>query len=103
MRIELSDIAQVELLEIWNYNAERYGLRHADEYEAFLTDGIAVLADDPEIGTPIEGFPNRRALTIRRRPRGHGHVAVYRIESETVRVLHVFHTAQDARGRMERE
>lgn len=103
MRIALSVTARVELLEIWNYNAESHNIDHADDYEAFLIAGIASLATRPEAGMPIDGFPDRRALTMKRKPRGHGHVAIYRVGTDTIRILHVFHTAQDIQGRMEQE
>jgi plasmid stabilization system protein ParE len=36
-----------------------------------------------------------RYIRIGRRKRGHGHIAVYRVDEDAVRVLHIFHTAQD--------
>ena len=47
MIIILSAKADLDLSEIWNYNAERYGVEHADKHKAFLMDGMTVLAERP--------------------------------------------------------
>jgi plasmid stabilization system protein ParE len=39
--------------------------------------------------------PDLRYIIIRRKAKGHGHVAVYRTDDKDVSVLHVFHTSQD--------
>jgi plasmid stabilization system protein ParE len=34
-------------------------------------------------------------VLFRRKPKGYGHLVVYRFDDKIVEVLHVFHTAQD--------
>lgn len=86
-----------ELEEIWNWNATRYGGRHATEYVLFLESEISGLATEYLDGKVVEVNPSLRFLTIKRRSKVDGHVVVYRIDkdSQTVRVLHLFHTKQD--------
>jgi plasmid stabilization system protein ParE len=40
---------------------------------------------------------------IRRKSRGHGHIAVYGVDESTVNILHVFHSAQDWQRRLQGE
>ncbi len=105
MRIEYARSAQLELDLIWDWNDERYGAVHADGYLKFLQSGIEALGVEPTLGRPVEGRVGVRALILRQSPQGHGHVVVYRVnpEQQAVRVLHVYHTAQDWRGRFDAE
>ena len=43
----------------------------------------------------MDARPDLRYRIVRRRLRGHGHVLVYKFDQNEVRLLHVFHTAQD--------
>ena len=54
-----------------------------------------MLASDPERGSVIEEFDDVRRIVIKRRPKGHGHVAIYQIEGDTIFVVVIYHTAQD--------
>jgi len=84
-----------ELDGIWRWNAERYGVPHADEYLRYLKDGIDGLATGYTKGKTVGGRPDLRYVLLRRRAKGHGHVAVYSFDEKEVQVLHIFHTAQD--------
>jgi len=53
------------------------------------------LASNYAKGKPVGTRPDLRYIIIRRRAKGHGHVAVYNFDEKEVRVLHIFHTAQD--------
>lgn len=105
LNIVYSPAALDELDEISSHNARRYGVAHAISYINFLQDGIDQLADDPSAGKAVEGFPGRLAKTMKRSARGNGHTAIYEVdaEAEAINILHVYHTSQDATGRMERE
>jgi plasmid stabilization system protein ParE len=84
-----------ELDEIWQWNAERHGVPHADGYLRYLKENIDALARDYAKGKAVGGRPDLRYILIRRRAKGHGHVAVYQFDDLGVQVLHIFHTAQD--------
>jgi plasmid stabilization system protein ParE len=93
--VKLTELAAGELREIWQWNAERHGPSHADEYLQFLIAAIESLARPDAIGRPVPNRPNLRYILMRRRIGGHGHIAVYEIEEERTTVLRIFHTAQD--------
>lgn len=77
-------------------------MEHADGYEAFLRANLDALTEDFDDGDGISGHPELRRLTIKRRPSGDGHIAIYRVDSteETVFVLHVLHTKMDVAARI---
>ena len=105
MNVQVTHQAQLELNEVWRYNAEHHGARWADDYLDFLNDGIARLAAEHAYGRSIEGFPALRSMTFRRRAGGDGHLANYEVDpsTRTISVLHVFHTKQDVSGRLSGE
>lgn len=80
---------------IWLWNAEQHGPDHADHYLAFLLSETRRLITSPLVGSVVPLRPALRYLLLRRRKRGHGHVIVYQIAGQTIRVLDYFHTAQD--------
>jgi plasmid stabilization system protein ParE len=95
LTIVLAPSAQDEIGEIYRWNIGYYGVDHADRFIEFLIKAIYDIAENPERGLSIDTRPNLRYVVIRRRSRGHGHIAVYTVHGKTVRVLHVFHSAQD--------
>jgi|SRR5579859_5549837 len=95
LAIAYSPAALEELDEIWRWNAERYSPAHADAYVSFLQSRIERLAHDHDRGRRITGREDLRYIIILRRPKSHGHVAVYSVHECEVFILHVFHTAQD--------
>jgi plasmid stabilization system protein ParE len=94
-QVALSAAAIESLREIWQWNAEHYGLRHADAYLDDLQAAVDSLAKPKVVGRPVDGRPKLRYLLIRRRSGGHGHLAVFQVVGNRVTVLRLFHTAQD--------
>ena len=81
--------------EIWDWNAEEYGVQHADNYVSFLRRQTFKLASSTNPGRQIESADHFRYHVIKRRSRGYGHVVVFSIGPENLFVLRYFHTAQD--------
>ena len=79
----------------WDWNKKTYGPDHALRYAEFLERHINTLGESHARGRAIESRPDLRYILIRPRRRGHGHIAVYRVDATAVSVLHIFHTAQD--------
>ena len=98
--VVLSPTVVDELHDIWRWNAERYTPAHADAYLAFLKQRILGLDRNCQRGQVVSHRLDLRYMLLRRRSRGHGHVAVYSFDDREVRVLHIFHTAQDWPARM---
>ena len=84
-----------ELKAIWRWNATKNGASRADAYLRFLLRGIDNLATTYHLGRRVAAANDLQYRLLRRRSKGHGHVVVYRVVDDFVRVLHVFHTAQD--------
>jgi len=100
LSVSLAPAAQATLHEIWKWNAERYGVEHADHYLAFLRLTAYRLADEDFAGKPVPTRANLHYLIIKRRRRGHGHVAIYRFTADVIEVLDFFHTAQDWQSKL---
>jgi plasmid stabilization system protein ParE len=66
-------------------------------------DAIVNLRTRYDRGKVVPGYPDIRFVVLQRRQKAHGHVVVYRISEDTVRVLHVFHTAQDWQSKLSSE
>ena len=94
-RVVIAAAALDELAEIWHWNAKRYSPRHADAYVAFLKKGIDSLSTRFAAGRKLSQPSDLQYAMLRRTSKGHGHLAVYRVDDESVNVFHVFHTAQD--------
>lgn len=62
--------------EIWDWNAEEYGVQHADNYVSFLRRQTFKLASSTNPGRQIESADHFRYHVIKRRSRGYGHVVV---------------------------
>lgn len=86
-----------------DWNDRRYGEAHADDYLRYLHSEAQRFADEERRGRPVEERPGAMYFTVYRRTGDHGHVFVYRLVSDAVEILHVFHTAQDWPRRLEQE
>jgi plasmid stabilization system protein ParE len=84
-----------ELDAIDDWNKKTYGSTRARRYVNFLERSISGLALLPYKGRAVDSRPDLRYFTIKRRNRGHGHIAVYTVDESSVLILHIFHTAQD--------
>jgi plasmid stabilization system protein ParE len=67
----------------------------------FLKQAIDTLEKNNLQGKPVDGRPHLRYIQIRRRTGGHAHLAVYRIDQDSVNVLNVFHSSQNWQTQIE--
>jgi plasmid stabilization system protein ParE len=100
LTLSLSAAALASLDHIWDWNAERYNLGHADRYVAFLHSAVERLTDEFFAGKPVPTRPKLSYIVIRRSRKGHGHVAVYELIGDVIQVLDFFHTAQDWQAKL---
>jgi len=89
--------------EIWEWNAGRYGTDHAHRYVGFLFSKLRELSTDYFLGKAVPTVPRLSYVIIRRRRKGHGHLAVYELIGESIHVLNVYHTAQDWQAKLAEE
>jgi plasmid stabilization system protein ParE len=100
LKLVITPQAQRDIDQLWVYNCRAYDPDHADSYIEFLEKETAKLKTEYSKGKIIPGNPDLH-YRVMRKGRGHGHIAVYKIVGDTVRVFHYFHTAQDWQGKME--
>lgn len=103
LKIVYSVTALGDLDGIWDWNAKTHGLDHAASYVEFLEQQINTLGSNSQKGHVVSNRPDLRYLLIRRRNRGHGHLAVYSVGDDAINVLHIFHTAQDWHNKLMEE
>ncbi len=96
MNLRFSQAAKADMAEIWVYNADTYGITHANEYEAYLYSRIHTLQINPNSGRPALDRPGYRYLIMKKRARGHGHAAYYRVDGDTIWIVRILHTAMHA-------
>jgi plasmid stabilization system protein ParE len=89
--------------EIGDWNARTYGPDHAHRYITFLTIETAKLSALYFTGRPVPTRPKLSYVTIRKRRRGHGHIAVYQLIGDVVYVLTYYHTAQNWQAKLREE
>ena len=102
LKVVISPRALNALDEIWDWNAGRYDVDHADNYVDFLTKKTKGLASAYLTGRVVATAPELRYIVIKRTSKGQGHVAVYEITDDQVNVLNFYHTAQDWQGKLAR-
>ncbi len=94
--VKLTDTALAALDDIWDWNVERYGRLHADEYVEFLRAGAEALGDSRAAARLVPTFPAYSFITLRwGKPRSHAHIVVFEIQGDAVQILDFHHTAQN--------
>ena len=101
LTVILANDAIDQLDEIWQWNAKQYNPTHATSYVAFLKRTIDALDGNYAKGKRVGGRPELRYIQIRRRTGGYTHLAVYRVDQNTVNILHVFHSSEDWENKIE--
>ena len=89
MKLVLSQLANEDLLETWEYIAEHDEVA-ADRYIDFLRKRALELLDFPELGRlRNEICPDLRSLLAR------NHLLFYRIQSNEIQILRILHGSRD--------
>jgi plasmid stabilization system protein ParE len=99
LTLDYTPDALSDLNEIWDWNASQYSNLHVDRYIEFLQKQTDRLRSNFP-GNPVPTRPDFKYLTIRRRSKGHGHVVVYEVMGNRIRILRYFHTSQNWRDKM---
>jgi len=105
LTVALSVAARVELVEIWNYNAEHRSLRQADRYQTILLENVEALSLNYFKGKRIEEFPELNYVSVKNRTGADGHILVYEVQPDRglVVVLHIFHSKMDVLSRLQED
>lgn len=85
-KIVKSPLAEDDLIDIWQYSYNKWGVDKAVEYLLQLDTGIQGLASNPEIGKTRENIRRGyRSIQINR------HVIYYRVDAEIIDIIRVLH------------
>ena len=90
IRLVLRPAARQEMVDIWLYTADQWGVDQADKYIRRIEIEIQSVLEFPAKGSPVPGMPNQ----YRKLPSG-SHRIVYRHAGEELIVVRIIHEKQD--------
>ncbi|WP_419811660.1 type II toxin-antitoxin system RelE/ParE family toxin [Bacterioplanoides sp.] len=92
LRIHKQTKAEEDLINIWLYSMERWGVIQADHYLDQLNTALISISANPEIGTDCSNIrTGYRRLHIRR------HLIFYRIHSHYIAIIRILGDEMDYR------
>jgi plasmid stabilization system protein ParE len=95
LTIEYTVESIADLDKVWDWNAEQYDEAHASRYIEFLKKKVGKLVATNYPGKPVPTHESYRYEILKRRSRGHGHLAVFQIVGSILRILRFYHSSQD--------
>jgi toxin ParE1/3/4 len=95
-RIELTVAAERDLIDIFLYGVEHFGLAQAERYAAALNDRIESAAENPSFGADYS-FVRENV----RRLEAVSHAIYYRVTTTGILVLRVLHGRMDPARHLE--
>ena len=88
--LSLTVRAQDDLLQIWLYTLDRWGVDQAVDYDERLNASLELLRENPRLGRARDDLrPGMRGLLVGE------HVILYRLMDGEVVVQHIIHGKQD--------
>ena len=100
LTVDYTPEAREDLADIWDWNAGKHGFAHANAYVELLQEETDRLDVDYHLGKLVPSHNDWRYQIIRRNNKGHGHIVIYEVSKDIVRVLRYFHTAQDWQNKL---
>ncbi len=96
MTLQISNEAQSDLTEIWEYTYETWSLSQADTYYSILIEGINAIVKEPNIGRSYEnvksGYFGYKVKS---------HIIFYKIKRrEIMQVIRILHQRMDFPNRL---
>lgn len=97
MNIQISNKAQSDLSEIWEYTYDKWSLQQADKYYDILVDSFKLIANEPNIGKSYDkirkGYYGYRVKS---------HIIFYRISNNnnTIQIIRILHQRMDLPNRL---
>ena len=87
---ELSSEADRDIVDIYNYTAQKFGFKQAITYVAKFDESFELLLDNPELGV------SRKEIRVGLRCLVHvNHVIFYRVMVDRIRIVRVLHSRRD--------
>jgi toxin ParE1/3/4 len=91
MRVELSEQAAEDIVDILDYTLTCFGRRQADEYNDGLFRSFDLLADNPYLGRRVNGLLTGQV----RRYIYQSHYVFYEVRAEVIHIATIRNTRQD--------
>jgi plasmid stabilization system protein ParE len=88
---QLSALARLDLLQIWNYLADHASLEVADKVSADIESAIRVVAKSPSLGHKREDLTPRQTLFYL----VHSYFVTFRPDKKPLHVIRILHSARD--------
>lgn len=95
LKLSITPKAESDLIEIWTYTCEEWGVDQADKYLQQMETGMKQLINYPSLGTNYA-----HVLTGYRRLQIEHHGVFYRVHEPGVLVVRVLHNDMDAPERL---
>jgi len=94
--IQISNKAQNDLIEIWEYTVEKWSINQANKYYGILVDAINAIANEPNNGKDYEDIrKGYYGFHIK------SHIIFYRITIDgTLEVIRILHQRMDLPNRL---
>lgn len=92
---ELSELAKLDLEDIWIYKVKRWSLNQANEYYELIIDEIIEFCKNPQLGKSIE-----RIKKLHRLRKIKSHLIIYKNDNKTVYVDRMLHKKMDINSRL---
>lgn len=90
MRVELSEAADLDLVDIYTYTAIKFGQNQADNYLMGIDDMLNALASNPMLGKERNEIVNGLCAIPYE-----AHIVFYRLMPDRLRVVRVLHASRD--------
>lgn len=96
MNLKVSEKAQKDLINIWEYTFQKWSVEQADRYFNILVHGMNEICKNPDLGKSYE--------YIRKDYFGYNqksHIIFYRIiNNETIEIIRILHQKMDLHNRI---
>lgn len=91
-KVRLSAKADDDLVEIYTYTFQQFGVAQADAYFTDLEDCLGRIADHPAMGQDVSHIRSGYRRVIHA-----SHAIYYRLKGVDIYVVRILHAARDAR------
>ena len=89
-KIHKQQLAESDLLDIWQYSYEEWGVAQADRYLDELEENITLLIESPELGVERDLVrPGYRVLFV------NSHAVYYTVAPAFIHIVRVLHVRMD--------
>jgi toxin ParE1/3/4 len=95
LKFQLSELAQKDLENIWEYTYSNWSVKQADKYIKQIIEQVEFLCHNAEVGRLIPAIkPKHRMYRV------NSHLIIYKFDSHFLKVDRVLHERMDNKNRI---